>query len=163
MVSAVKRDVKLYNLLFPVWMFYFLPTVLWLLILPGNFLVDSAVLFAAMTVFHLAEKKEIWKRSILPVWVVGFLSDFAGAALTFGLMLLTDQFTPGWDTFLFPGGQLLVLPGIALAGVLIYFLNRRFSFRKTGLAAPDIHRLCLALALFTAPYTMLWPVEWLYF
>lgn len=159
----MKRDVKLCNVFFPVWMFYFLPTVLWLLILPGNFLVDSAVLFAAMAVFHLADKKEIWKRSILPVWVVGFLSDFAGAALTFGLMLFLDRTFHALNIYLIPYAQLLVLPGIALAGVLIYFLNQRFSFRKTELAVPDVHRLCLALALFTAPYTMLWPVEWLYF
>lgn len=158
----MKRDVKLYNLLFPVWMFYLLPTAVWLLILPGNFLIDSAVLFAAMAFFRLAGKKEVWKRSIVRVWGIGFLSDFLGAALTFGLMLLLDHACPALNTFLSPGGQLIVLPGIALAGALIYFLNRRFSFRATGLAGADIHRLCLALALFTAPYTMLWPVEWLY-
>ena len=55
-----------------------------------------------------------------------------------------------------------MLPGIAVAGMLIYLLNRRFSFRRTALTAEQIHRLSLALAVFTAPYTMLIPSEWIY-
>ena len=62
-----------------------------------------------------------------------------------------------------PYGQLLVLPGIALAGVFIYLLNRHFPFGKCGLEAETIRKLSLALALFTAPYSMLWPIEWMYF
>lgn len=50
-----------------------------------------------------------------------------------------------------------------LAGVLIYFLNRKFAFRKTGLAPEQIHRLALSLAIFTAPYTMLIPISWIYY
>jgi len=45
-----KGQTKLYNVLFPIWMFYFLPTVVWLILLPGNFLIDSLVLLAAMKV-----------------------------------------------------------------------------------------------------------------
>lgn len=155
----MKRDIKLYNVLFPIWMFYLLPTAAWLIILPGNFLIDSLVLLAAMAVFRYDNKKVVWKRSILRIWGIGFLSDLLGAALTFPLMLLFDAF----DTFHFPGGQLIVLPGIALAGVLIYALNKCISFKNCGLEPGQIRRLSLALAIFTAPYTMLWPVEWLYF
>ena len=155
----MKRDIRLYNVLFPIWMFYLLPTVMWLIILPGNFLIDSLVLLAAMAVFHYDNKKVVWKRSILRIWGIGFLSDLLGAALTFPLMLIFESF----DTFRFPGGQLIVLPGIALAGVLIYTLNKAISFKNCGLAPEQIRRLSLALAIFTAPYTMLWPVEWLYF
>ena len=62
----------------------------------------------------------------------------------------------------FPGGMLCALPGLVLAGVLIYFLNRRFSFRKTGLDEGQVKKLSLALAIATAPYTLLIPIEWLY-
>ena len=34
------RSVRLYNVMFPIWFFFFFPIV-WLLILPVNFLVDS--------------------------------------------------------------------------------------------------------------------------
>ena len=52
----------------------------------------------------------------------------------------------------------LVLALAALAGLLIYWFNRRLSFRRTGLPAQTIHKLCLALAVATAPYTMLIPL-----
>ena len=133
-----------------------------LILLPGNFLIDSLVLLLAMTVLGYAGRKAVWKSAILKVWGVGFAADLVGAGITLGLMLLLDRLVPQWNTFLFPGGQLLVLPGIVIAGVLIYLLNRRFSFRRTALTAEQIHRLSLALAVFTAPYTMLIPSEWIY-
>ena len=157
-----KGQTKLYNVLFPIWMFYFLPTVVWLILLPGNFLIDSLVLLAAMKVFGIAGKLTIWKRSILKVWLFGFAADFAGGGVVFALMLLLERLAPRLNTFLIPGGQIIVLPGIALAGWLIYLLNKTFSFRGTGLAEGEIRRLSLSLALWTAPYTMLIPVEWIY-
>ena len=53
---------------------------------------------------------------------------------------------------------LILCLAIALAGLLIYWFNRRLSFRRTGLPAQTIHKLCLALAVATAPYTMLIPL-----
>lgn len=161
MVTLMKHEVRLYNVLFPIWMLFLWPPI-WLVLLPGNFLIDSLVLLLAMTALGYAGRRAVWKSAIVKVWVLGFAADLAGAAVTLGLMLLLDWLAPQWNTFLSPGGQLLVLPGIAVAGVLIYLLNRRFSFRKTQLTAGQIHRLSLALAVFTAPYTMLIPVEWIY-
>lgn len=157
----MKRQLRLYNVLFPIWMLFLWPGV-WLILLPGNFLIDSLVLLLAMTALGYAGRKAVWKSAIFKVWGFGFAADLVGAGITLGLMLLLDRLVPQWNTFLFPGGQLLVLPGIVIAGVLIYLLNRRFSFRRTALTAEQIHRLSLALAVFTAPYTMLIPSEWIY-
>lgn len=157
----MKRQLRLYNVLFPIWMLFLWPGV-WLILLPGNFLIDSLVLLLAMTALGYAGRKAVWKSAIFKVWGFGFAADLVGAGITLGLMLLLDRLVPQWNTFLFPGGQLLVLPGIVIAGVLIYLLNRRFSFRRTALTAEQIHRLSLALAVFTAPYTLLIPSEWIY-
>lgn len=157
----MRQQTRLYNVLFPVWMLFLWPSV-WLILLPGNFLIDSLVLLLAMTALGYAGRRAVWKSAIVKVWGFGFAADLAGAAVTLVLWGLSDRLAPQWNVFLIPGGQLLVLPGIAVAGVLIYFLNRRFSFRKTQLTAGQIHRLSLALAVFTAPYTMLIPVEWIY-
>ena len=46
----------------------------------------------------------------------------------------------------------------ALAGVLIYWFDRRFALCRTGLPAQTVHKVCLALAIATAPYTMLIPL-----
>ncbi len=159
----MKKETKLYNVLFPVWLMYLWPTVIWLIIIPGNFLVDSLVLILAMSYFKFGQdRKLVWKKSILPVWLFGFLSDLMGAVLIYVLMCLLGAAAPQLNTFLSPGGQLIALPGILLAGVLIYFFNRNFSFRKTDLTPEQIKKLSLALAVWTAPYTMLIPVEWLY-
>ena len=40
-----------------------------------------AVLLAAAGWLRLQGKKELWKRSIVKVWLIGFAADFAGAAL----------------------------------------------------------------------------------
>ena len=153
-----KHGVRLYNVLFPAWMFYLFPLWLWLVILPANFAVDSLVLCLAMRRLGIAGQREIWRKSIPRIWGVGFLSDFLGALLTLGLMLLIDAFHLTWDIYLFPGTTLLAIPGVMLSGVLIYRLDRRYAFAKCLSDERQIHELSLALAFFTAPYAMLIPL-----
>ena len=151
-----KKNLRLYNVLFPIWFLYFFPS-LWLLILPANFLIDSLVLYLSARSQKITERFSLWKRSILPVWIIGFLSDFAGAGLTVLLYFLLEPITD-WNLILFPGTSLIALPGIFLSGLLIYFLNKKFSFPKSVLETQQIHKLCLFMAIFTAPYTMLIPL-----
>ena len=154
-----KRGTVLYNLLFPVWFLYLIPRV-WLFIIPANFIIDSLVLLAALHVLKIPGKMEIYRRSILKIWGIGFLSDLLSAGLLFLLgwilTILDAPFTPF-------GGLacvLISLPFIGLAGWLIFRLNRRFSFRGTELAGDRIRRICLVLALATAPYLMMIPTYW---
>ena len=153
-----KHGIRLYNVLFPAWMFYLFPSWLWLVILPANFAVDSLVLCLAMRRLGIAGRREIWGKSIIRIWAFGFLSDFLGALLTLGLMLLIDAFHLSWDIYLFPGTTLLAIPGVVLSGVLIYLLDRRYAFAKCLSDERQIHELSLALAFFTAPYAMLIPL-----
>ncbi len=146
------------NVLFPIWFFYIWPTYIWLVILAVNFIVDSIVLLAAMKWNHCDDKLFIWKKSILKVWGIGFLSDFIGACIILGIMSVLDAAAPGLDTIHFPGTCLLALPGVAVSALAIYFLNRKFSFRSCDADYVQIHNLCLSLAVFSAPYTMLVPL-----
>lgn len=148
----------LINILFPMWLFWLLPTIAWLIILPANFAVDSLVLGLAMKWQHMENKMIVWKQSILKIWLVGFISDLLGAVLILAFMMLIDSVGLPWDTFHFPGTTLISIPGVVLAGVLIYYLNKHCSFTKCGLDAVQIHKLSLALAVFTAPYAMLIPL-----
>ena len=88
------------------------------------------------------------------------MSDLIGAGLIFLIyMVITElPLLRFFNPLLFPGTTLLSLPGVILAGVLIYWLNRKLTFRKSSLDPAAIHRLCLHLAIFTAPYTMLIPL-----
>ena len=53
---------------------------------------------------------------------------------------------------------LISIPGVLVAGVLIYLFNRYVSFRRCELDVKDVKALALSLAIATAPYTMLIPV-----
>ena len=156
----MRQHIRLYNVLFPLWFFWLYPTKLWLLILPANFLLDSLVLYAAMRRRHIEARAALWKSSILRVWVFGFLSDICGAALILFLHFALGPVTWFWDAMDFYLAEaLLVLPGVALAGFLIYFFNQRYTFSSCGLPPEEIRRLSLVLAVFTAPYAMFIPLS----
>ena len=57
-----KNDIKLYNVLFPFWMILLFPQI-WLIVLPGNFIIDSIVLIISMALLKIANKtKQIYKQ-----------------------------------------------------------------------------------------------------
>lgn len=154
----MKRETRLYNVIFPIWLFWLLPTVLWLVILPANFMIDSLILILAMKKQKISGCTRIWKQSILKIWMIGFFSDLIGAGLIYGFMLLTDTLYPSWNTLYFPGTTLISIPGVILAGLLIYWLNQRFSFTKCDWDKVRIRTTSLILAVFSAPYAMLIPL-----
>ena len=160
---TVKKEVRLYNVFFPLWfLVLFWPLLVpslpvFLLLLPINFAFDSLVLAATAKCLRLEHKARLWKRSILPVWLLGFLCDFLGAGLV-GLLIYLIEGGLSGDSLFFPAATLYALPGVVLSGVLIYTLNRYLSFRKSGLEKGQLHKLCLSLAVFTAPYLMMIPI-----
>ena len=61
-----KNSVRFYNVLFPLWFFFFYPTPAWLLVLAGNFLVDLGVVYFGSRKLKAEEPKEICRKSIMP-------------------------------------------------------------------------------------------------
>ena len=153
----MKHNVTLYNIMLPIWFIFFFPTQLWLLILPANFLVDLLVVSITKRVRHVEVPRPLWYASIFKVWVFGFVADFIGAGVVLLLELLFGNYL-NLDTAHFPGLTLISIPGVIVAGVLIYVFNRYVSYRRCGLDQTDVKALALALAIATAPYTMLIPV-----
>jgi len=147
--------------MFPIWFLFIIPTV-WLIIIPANFIIDSLVILITLKYLHYPKPTEIWKLKIWLVWLFGFIADIIGALLVIGLYFTLSSFFPnlGADLVFFPGTCLVAIPGVILAGVLIYFLNKKISFKKVKLDEAQVHKLCLMLACFTAPYTMLIPLYW---
>ena len=166
---------KLYNVVFPLWMLLVYPPA-WLVVLPANFVVDSLVLLLAAAVLKLDNKKELYKKSILRIWLLGFAADLVGAAVLIGvyalLMLLTagNTVNGGWlfdnvahgfmlDPFSGVLPFLLTLLGVAVAGLCIYQFNRRISFRRLEMEESVKSKLALTLALCTAPYLFFIPAR----
>lgn len=147
-----KKDVKLYNVLFPVWILLTLPQVWWVTI-PGNFLIDSLVLVLAMKVLKMKNRMVFYKKHILPVFGFGFLADILAAV-------------PMWlGMYLELGGAYgdslqLTLPGVLLAAGLIFVFDYFISFRMCEKRLRL--KLALTFAIATAPYTFLIPSRWIY-
>ena len=146
------KDVRLYNVLFPFWMLMLFPTV-WLIVLPGNFLIDSLVLLIALRWLGIDEKKLWYKRHILKIFTFGMLSDLVGAAYMLLMMMRFDVGNMGDELY-------LTLPAILLASALIFLSNYYITFRKVE--KPLRLKLALTFAIVTAPCTFLVPSSWLY-
>lgn len=75
-------NVKLYNLIFPIWILWLIPTT-WIIVLPANYLIDLFVVALTLKYLKVQEIKQNIKSVILKVWIFGFVADFIGTAAMF--------------------------------------------------------------------------------
>ncbi len=131
-------------------------------ILIGNFIIDSVVIWLILSFLDLQKNRGlIWKKSIVRVFLFGFLSDILGSLCgilcTYGLLSI-DTCTPQWlnGIFRFMKDWMAIF-AIFIAALCIYGLNKKFSFSKCQdlLSPKQIQILCVGLAILTAPYIML--------
>lgn len=163
-----RHSIRCYNVIFPIWFLLLFPLA-WLYALPANFIIDSIVLLLALHLLKIEEKGKIYKKTILGVWAFGFIADIIGAAF---LLLSQLELGDWWQNqvtmpvLLNPWqsipGFAMVFIALTFAGCLIYFLNYKFLFSKLPQVQKKAKRLCLALAICTAPYLYLVPTDYLY-
>ncbi|MBQ9940073.1 MAG: hypothetical protein IJO74_00830 [Clostridia bacterium] len=151
-MNNTKKDVKLYNVLFPFWMLLLFPQV-WLIVLPENFIIDSLVLIISMLALKIPRKKQFYKHHILKIYGFGILSDIIGSAYMFLLMWAFEVGSMGDELY-------LTLPALFISAVLIFILNYFVTLKKTDKILR--FKLSLIFAIITAPYTFLIPSSWLY-
>ena len=158
----MKKDVTLYNVMFPIWFLLVFP-VAWIVVLPANFIIDSIVLLISAKLLKLTNIKEIYKKTILKVWLIGFASDFVGAGILFigSSVEVADWneylYSLSWNPFDNWYALLYAAFAVAVTGVLIYIANIKFSFHSLEIDKRKKRILALALAIFTAPYVFLYP------
>ncbi len=148
----MKRNTKLYNVLFPFWMIMTFP-IMWLIVLPGNFIIDSLVLLVSMLILKIESKKQYYKGHILKIFVFGMLSDIVGSMYLFAMVFFA-QIAPMGDELY------VTVPAIFISAVLIFVLNYFVTFKKSERALRL--KMSLIFAIVTAPYTFLVPSSWLY-
>ena len=153
-MKAPKKDVKLYNLLFPLWVLLLFPHA-WLVVLPGNFAIDSAVLLITLLILKCNEKKRWYKKYILLIFAFGMLADIVGAGF-----LWLEAYVTGilWNTPM--DSPLITIPAMLISAGLIFVFNYFITFRKEDKKMRLI--MSLVFAIVTAPYTFLVPASWLY-
>lgn len=147
-----KNDIKLYNVLFPLWMILLFPLT-WLVVLPGNFIIDSIVLIISMAVLKIANKKQWYKGHILKIYLFGMLADIIGSGY---MLIMVLGFRLGRM-----GDELYITaPALVISSALIFILNYFITFRKDDKSLRLKSSITFAVA--TAPYTFLIPSSWLY-
>ena len=164
----MKQELRLYNVIFPVWMMFLVPQV-WLIALPGNLVIDVVVLAVTLKVLghgsKLAVVKELWWK----FWLFGFLADFVGvAALLPCLFLMSvpgiggvmeDMFSPLMhNPFLSLPSFLWMAAAVALAGYCIYRFDMRAMRDCDALTDGEKKKIALAMAVCTAPWLFFVPM-----
>lgn len=164
----MKKEVRLYNVLLPIWLLWIFPQV-WLVILPGNLLIDCLVLTAALFVLKHQSKWAVVKQLWWKFWLLGFLADFIGVLwMMLALSIAEDAKVHSWlyeslsyvmyNPFGHPAALLWTLAGVALAGYCIYRFDRRAMKKCVLLSEGEKHKIALAMAIITAPWLFFIPL-----
>lgn len=146
------KNHKFYNVLFPVWMLILFPLA-WLIVIPGNFIIDSLVLIFSMMILKISEKKLYYKKFILKIFLFGMLADIIGTLFMFVLQFLFELGMMGDELY-------ITIPGLIISSGLIFVFNYFVTFRS--LDKKLRLKLSLIFAIATAPYTYLIPTSWIY-
>jgi len=167
-MKANTGSVKLCNVLFPIWILIFFPQVL-AIVIPGNLIVDAAVLLIALAVLGCREKGAVIRKCWWKVWLLGFAADLIGAAWMV-LGWFVTSWVPSLDSSLgkilynpfgHPAAFLWTAAGVAIAGWFIFLLDRRVFRSVPELTSRQSTRLALTFAIVTAPWLFFLPLYYL--
>ena len=162
----MKREHRLYNVIFPIWMLVLFPQV-WLIVIPGNLLVDCLVLLLTLLALKHRDKGGVVKQLWWKFWLLGFAADAIGVAWMLLGWLLAVPFGSWWESsvghimhnaFAHPAAFLWTLAGVAIAGVCIYFFDKWAMGRCALLTPREKHIIALAMAIVTAPWLFFIPM-----
>lgn len=161
------KTLRLYSFIFPFWLLWLLP-MFWIFLAPAALIWDILVVLLTLKFLKQADGLATLGQVIWRVWLCGFASTLAGAGIMYLPFLLSPSDTSSrislWQTalssspFSDPLALLWTILCIAVSGVLIYILARRFTLRRAALPESVCKKLALSLAVFTAPYLFLLPI-----
>ena len=174
-----KQSVTLYNILFPIWLLVWIPSPLWLLLIPLNFVIDYVVLYKSLPADVERSKnfpgsvprKAFCNTYAWKICAAGFAADFIGSLFLFAAFMITsshklDSLRPishglGLNPFESFAAFLIVACSILLAAYCIYRFDS-YLLKRAGLSEGQDRKSALWLAVATAPYLFLLPSEILY-
>ena len=161
----MKKQTRIYNVIFPIWLLILFPQLL-VYVLPGNLIIDCAVLWFTLLALKHAQKGAVVKLLWWKFWLLGFAADLIGVAWMFLGWLLSIPFEDWWtDTLRYimhnpfghPAAFLWTLVGVVLAGVCIYCFDMRAMKSCSLLSGAEKHTIALTMAIVTAPWLFFIP------
>lgn len=159
------KNIKLYNLIFPVYMLWLIPPVFFIVAIL-NFIIDSIVVLITKKVLKIENIFKKYKKVILKVWIFGFLADFVGALFLFIISALCDdlnipiKYNIDYNPFGNIYALIITILGILISGVLIFIFNKKICYKKVDITEKQKFILALTMAIITAPYLFLLPMTW---
>lgn len=169
------NDMKLYNLIFPIWLLWLVPMT-WVVVLPVNFCIDLVVVVLTMRYLKVRDVKQNIKRVILRVWLCGFVADFIGTAAMFMVNIIDFNYETALGKWWYDNmtnavtfnpfeniyAVMWVTVCVILTALFIYLFNYKFCLKKSSLDNAQKKKLALSLAIFTAPYLFYLPTAWFF-
>lgn len=161
------KNNKMYSIVFPIWSLLIYPIV-WIAILPINVVIDTIVLLIGFKYLKINNAFEKYKKVIINVWLFGILSVIIGSLvllIPFGNAgSVYSKISSGiiWSPYENVAYILSIVLAILISMILIYIFNYRVSFKKVGLERKKAKKLALLLAIFTAPWMLLCPINIVY-
>lgn len=169
----MKKQARIYNVIFPIWILILFPQLL-VFVIPGNLIVDCAVLFFTLLALKHTRKGAVVKKLWWKFWLLGFAADAIGVVWMFLGWLSIDAIdragvagdwvlpaTQGlmMNPFRHPVSFLWTLIGVALAGACIYFFDKRAMRSCELLDGRQRHIVALVMAIVTAPWLFFIPTH----
>ncbi len=171
----MKKQIRLYNVLLPIWLLFLFPQIL-VFIIPANLMVDCAVLFICLLALKHTQKGAVVKKLWWKLWLLGFAADGVGVAwmlLGWYVPALSGQmdtpFGAFWEDAMMSAHMLnpwthpltlaWTLAGVAIAGVCIYFFDKKAMRKLDLLTGREKHTVALTMAIVTAPWLFLVPLR----
>jgi hypothetical protein len=159
-------EVRLYNMVMPLWMIAAFMPQLWLILLPLNWLIDFLVLWLTMKAMRFEHPAKLAGRHVWLTWIFGFAADLLGGILMiapdWGSNIKKESvfygitrvlYNPFYDVWAF----LWTTLGVVVTAVLIFIYNRYIVLRKADMTDVQKRKIALSLAIFTAPYLFYLP------
>lgn len=170
-----KNSIKLYNMIFPIWLLCLIP-ITWLVVLPANFLIDLLVVVLTMKYLKVKDIKINAKSVILKVWIFGFIADFIGTISMVMANLINFNYETqlgkwwyhnisnavSYNPFESIYSILWVTACVIITAFFIYLFNYKFCLKKLNLSNEQKKKIALSLAIFTAPYLFYLPTVWFF-
>ena len=168
------KQVRLYDMIFPIWLIVFFPPIIFIS-LAANYIIDSLVVIGCFYIYRISSKQEVspvtfYKKSIIKVWLLGFLADIIGASILFVIGILGDSIgipndvSAGicFDPFRNPATFVIITFAMLVSGLFIFLFNYNIIFKKQIEEKKLRLKMALTIAIITIPWTFLLPTKWLY-
>lgn len=176
-----KKYTVLYNLIFPIWVFVFMPNLI-PVIFAINFMIDGAIIwyylkrhnkFNNIRIYCFRSmgseqdlKQELNKRTILSYTfqaaLFGYAADFFGGIVMLELLEVFPfnklDYYHIWSNFT---SVLLHILVIFIVGFMIYLFHR-YRGRRLNLSPAEAKGLGIVMGIFTAPWVILIPTYLFY-